>query len=580
MKLAELIRENRELGESLPGPKLNISVLANITVNGIKDILEYELRRTGLNAELRMTDYDNILQEAEEHKNSEALVVFWEACNLVDGLQYKADLFSEEELQALVEKTQAELGFLFQTLASSKLVLVHRFSSLAFNQPLLRKNQFDAVCDQLNAYLDEHLPESFYLLDLDKVLAKVGIENAVDRRFFYSAKALYSPEFFKAYAAHVLPIFRASQGLGKKALILDCDDTLWGGILGEEGLDGIKLASDQPGGAVFEEVQALATHLAKKGVILGLCSKNNPEDVDELLRVKTNMPLQDRWLSIKRVNWRNKVENLQDIADVLNIGLDTLVFVDDSDFEVNLIREYLPEVQTRQVPKNGFEYPQMIRENMGAFFSLTATQEDVKRATMYRAEGERAQVQVQFEKIEEYLTFLELNLEIYIDDHRQIPRLAQLTQKTNQFNLTTTRYTAAEIENLMNCEDRSVYHYVLKDKFGDYGVIGVVICTVPRRPGQDDSAEIDTFLMSCRAMGRQAEFAFFDFLVEDLRGRGVKSLRARYRPTAKNKPVVDFYGSLGFLLENSSESEKNYVLELALYQMSQSNFIQLRVGKE
>ena len=250
------------------------------------------------------------------------------------------------------------------------------------------------------------------------------------------------------------------------------------------------------------------------------------------------MQIINEHLAINKSNWSDKVSNLSAIAKELNIGLDSLVFIDDSSFEVNLIREQLPEVTVLQVPKRLYEYPKMLRENRGLFYNLSFTAEDKKKIDMYKQQVERETVKEKFTDIEDYLASLELKMTIYQDDEAIIPRMSQLSQKTNQFNLTTKRYTEGNIKSFIEKDVSKVIAFSVSDKFGDSGVTGLCIINLH---DETQSAEIDTLLMSCRIIGRNIEYAFIDYIIDMMKEKKVSSIKASYIKTQKNEQVNFFF---------------------------------------
>lgn len=295
----------------------------------------------------------------------------------------------------------------------------------------------------------------------------------------------------------------------KKAIIFDCDNTLWFGVIGE--------------GNVIPDtnLQNQIVMLAKRGVIIGLCSKNNIEDVQQQLQ---QQPLTDEYISVKRVNWKDKVSNLKEIAEELNIGLDAIVFVDDSYFELNLVKRELPQVLSI--------LPDQLTRVVMEWFDLSG---DLLKTQQYKANYERAKVREQFTDIDDYLRSLEMKLNIKLNDRSQISRISELTQKTNQFNLTTHRYTEKQIEQFM--KSNLVYSLSVRDKYGDSGLVGVCIVV---------GSCIDTFLLSCRVLGRNIEYAFLDQVIGFIRRYSSYALVGRYIESEKNKQVRDFYTDCGF----------------------------------
>ncbi|MBN8703042.1 MAG: HAD-IIIC family phosphatase [Bacteroidetes bacterium] len=569
MKFSEILRLNKEFRFSLEKtPVYPISVISNVVVNQLQPILEYELRVNFVNAEVAIGDYDAIIQDSVKSSEKSMVVLFWEIANLIDGFQYKAPLLSLKETEELVERFKSEIDFALKNLEKLPLVLFNKFSTLAFNHPYIKKNNFDFICDQLNNYIESKQSHNVIIIDIDKLIAKCSIEKSFDFRNYYSSKALYSVDFFREYASFIKPIVLSATGKSKKALIFDCDNTLWNGIVGEDGLDGIQMSSKTAKGVVFEEVQHLAKDLARKGIVIGLNSKNNASDVNEVFSNNKAITIKDEDIVIKKVNWNDKVSNLKEIAKDLNIGIDSLLFVDDSDFEINLVRETLPQVVTMQVPKQLYLYPQEFRKRQECFFTLSNSNEDSNRIKMYKDEQKRETEKASFVNIGEYLKSLDLSIVVYIDNKAQIARIAQLTQKTNQFNFTTKRYTETEITSFIESKSHKVFTIEVRDKFGDFGLTGVIIVEI-----KDDSALIDTFLMSCRVLGRNLELKFLDLVIEELRLIGIKKIVASYYKTIKNNQVQVFYENNGFLVMKQNEIEKFYELNIANYKLHQLDYI-------
>ena len=575
LKYSEILRLNKKMGNNLGSNPYSITILSNITIHQIKEILEYPLRITGININVTFGDYDNIVQDSQKYKDSNSVIIFWELCNIVNGLQYKIDLFNNYQLDAILEKTKSEIDFVLKNIEKTSLVLINKFTSIHFCSSNIRKNNLDELADKLNQYLETKISANVRLVDLDKVIANVGVENSLDLRYYYSSKALYTVDFFKTYADYIRSFIISANGKAKKVLIFDCDNTLWKGILGEDGFDNIEMSSRTKDGAIFSEIQALAMVLNKQGILIGLCSKNNPGDVDKVIKTHPDMQLRDKHITINKSNWSDKASNLKEIAQELNIGLDSLVFVDDSSFEVNLIREQLPEITVLQVPERLYEYPKMLRENSGLFYNLSFTAEDRKKIEMYKQQVKRETVKKNFTNIEDYLASLELKMTIFEDDESIIPRMSQMSQKTNQFNLTTKRYTERDIRNFIENENSKVFAFSVSDKFGDNGFTGLCIINF-----QDEiqSAEIDTLLMSCRIIGRNVEYAFIDYLIKSIKRIKIKYVTAKYIRTQKNEQVKEFYDRCSFVLTESHDSARNYSLDTSKYDPKQLNYIDVFSG--
>ena len=571
-RFIDILRKNKELGQSCSGPTYPILLMGNITVSQLTPVLEYELRSQGINARCDSADYNTILQSSAMSGSYRLIVIFWELANLIEGLQYQADLLSQEETEKLLERFRAEIDTVLTNLSRSPngapLVAINKFSTLVFNQHYLRPNNFDYICRELNKHLEAcHLPNIF-LIDIDKLIARVSIDNATCRRDFYSSKALYTVAFFEEYARHISPISRAAMGHSKKALILDCDNTLWGGIIAED--KELQMSNATPTGTVYCEVQHLFKNLTNTGIVLGLNSKNNPDDVEETFERNADMTLGGNDIVVKRINWQDKVSNLKEIAAELNIGLDSLIFIDDSEFEVNLVKQYLPDVFAVLVPANRFDYPDEVRKLFDLFLSLSASSEDQLRLRSYRDQAERQTARSTFTNINEYLASLKLQMTIHENNPHLVSRLAQLTQKTNQFNLTTKRYTETEVAHFMNSGSHIVLAFSVKDLFGDFGVTGQCIIRV-----DGDVAIIDTFLLSCRVLGRNLELRFLDETIKLLARRGVSRVKSAFIPTPKNSQVERFYDNANFSLIAETEQYRNYEIALVDYQYHELDYIEV-----
>lgn len=571
-QLLKLTQEYRRNSQSEP---YEVSVLSNIIINQICPFLEYELQKSGINVAVTVGNYDNILQDSREYKDSDLVIIFWELCNLIDGFQYKANVLTLAQTEEIISKMKSEIDFIFENLKTTKLVIINRFSSLLFNSFFLKKNNFDHICEVLNTYLEDKALNNVVLIELDKVIARVSVEKAVDFRNFYSSKALYSIGFYYAYTKYIAPVILSVLGKSKKAIIFDCDNTLWGGILGEDGENGIQMSAQNKKGVFFEEVQTLAKYLAQKGIIVGLNSKNNAEDVIAILKKHKDISLEESDIVIKMVNWNDKVFNLNQIAKQLNIGKDSIVFVDDSDFEINLVEQYQPEIKAVQVPTNLYEYPSMIRSMMDLFYNIHETKDDLTRVKSYQTETLREESKSEFGNIEAYLESLNLELVIYCDVPSHIDRMAQLTQKTNQFNLTTKRYTISEVEAFVKSPEYCTLAFEVNDRFGGFGITGTCFIKIT-----DKEAFIDTFLMSCRVLGRNVEYRFLDETMLMLNELGITRVHAYYDRTNKNSQVIDFYDKAGFEPISKTADKIAYAISLSEYVPKNINYIKVTYARE
>jgi FkbH-like protein len=315
-----------------------------------------------------------------------------------------------------------------------------------------------------------------------------------------------------------------NNGKLKKAIIFDCDNTLWSGILGEDGIDNIDMSISSKTGKYYNMIQRIIVYLSQKGVIIGLCSKNNENDVLEVFKLHKDTYLKEENIVIHKINWSDKASNLLSISQELNIGLDSIIFVDDSSFEINLIREKLPEITTIQVPANLYLYPTILLKTIYKYFNLDVTDDDLKKTSMYKEQFQRAIEKDKFKNIDQYLASLEIEITIEKNNINQVERLAQLTQKTNQFNLTTKRYTEVQIHNFILNKQFHVFSLSVRDKFGDNGITG--LCIINEFEDHTDSIlSIDTFLLSCRIIGRNIEYEFLNVILNSFQNKNVKEVR-------------------------------------------------------
>jgi FkbH-like protein len=381
--------------------------------------------------------------------------------------------------------------------------------------------------------------ENVYTVDTDHIASWIGKRNWFDERLWFYSKSFCHPEALPHVAGQALDVVRAVKGKGLKCVALDLDNVLWGGTIGDDGLEGIRLG-DLGEGEAFVHFQTWLKELQSRGVILGVCSKNDDEKAREPFRSHSDMVLKEADISCFIANWDDKAQNLHELALRLNIGLDSIVFLDDSPFERNLVRELVPEVVVPELPSDPAEYVPYL-ESLNLFEAAQFSEEDRKRADFYRANVLRETEQTRFANVDEYLASLEMEAAFERFDDQHLPRIAQLVQRTNQFNLTTIRHSPAELAAFAEDDAYFPFYVTLSDRFGDNGLISVVI-----GKQSDGILEIVTWLMSCRVISRRLEEFVLDRLAEVARDGDMTPLRGRYVPTKKNGLVAGHYERLGF----------------------------------
>jgi FkbH-like protein len=396
-----------------------------------------------------------------------------------------------------------------------------------------------------------------YMWDYAGVVRSRGAERWTDSRLWTLARAAVAQEHQAALAAHLMRSTAATLRTPAKCLVLDLDNTLWGGVIGDDGPMGIQLSDDFPGSA-YKQFQRAVLGFMDRGILLAVASKNNPDIVEETLRTHPEMALLWDDFACVKANWRSKSENLRAIAKELNIGVDALVLFDDNPVERAEVRSALPEVGIVEVPTDPTGYVAALHA-CELFDQPSLQAEDRDRAAMYRRERERRSLAEEAASPEEFLQTLEMEAEVGLADEQTLGRIAQLVGKTNQFNLTTRRHTQGELAAMAGDPDHVVAWLRLRDRFGDQGL---VVVGVVRRTGT--VAEIDTFLMSCRVMNRRVEQAFMSYLLERARTLGCTSASGAYLPTAKNSMVSGFYPELGFSPDGDlANGGRSYRLDLA-----------------
>ena len=409
----------------------------------------------------------------------------------------------------------------------------------------------------INDRLQQQAPNYVSILDTPAVQRETGRERWEDPMLWHNFKQHPGSNALPALAELQQAHLRAVLGLTRKVLVTDLDNTLWKGIIGEDGLRGIQIGPGSAAGEAHQHLQEYMRDLKSRGTVLAVCSKNNPEDAYLPFEKHESMVLRLDDFAAFAANWNDKVENLREIAQKLSLGLDSFVFLDDNPLEREWVRSQLPEVTVVELSPSVFYYVRDLDRGR-YFFSLSLSQEDLARAEQYRGESRREALRSSAQSLDEFLAQLQLEASVAPVSDTNLARVAQLTNKTNQFNLTTRRYTEAQIRQLASRPGAWTGTFHLSDRMGSYGLIGLIFCTPAANPLH---WEIDTWLMSCRALGRQMERFMFDRMMEAAAVRGVRQITGVYRPTAKNGLVADLFEKLGFRECSRMEEEIRYSID-------------------
>jgi len=390
--------------------------------------------------------------------------------------------------------------------------------------------------DEKNRLLESFLEISdVNIINIFKLTQEYGIKNLINKKNLYLFQTPFTKEGFKLVAKEIDEKIKLFFTKRKKVIVIDADNTLWGGIVGEDGVEGIKCDENYPG-ILYKKFQKQLKQLSLSGIVLSMVSKNNFEDVKEVFD-KKNMPLKWDDFLVKKINWIPKSKNIQEIAKEINVGIDSLLFIDDNEFEI----EEVKRVGVEAILVNENNILEIL--NRVDLKAINLTKEDLEKVNQYKAEQKRGEILKEVKSIDDFIKSLNIKINYWINNKNQLKRITQLINKTNQFNLTTKRYSESEIEKMM--QNDKVFSFQVEDKFGDMGIVSVVIVK---------NNEIDTFLMSCRVLGRKIEDKIMKIVLDNVS----LPIKARYIKTKKNLQVENFYEKYGFKIISQNKNEKIY----------------------
>jgi len=534
--LARAIAVSKALAASAGDARIvRYAILRNVTLEpGIVPGIRIAAAEAGFDADAELGEFDAAQPEALDANSvayrdgTDVVVVALQLRTLVPDLALAFASLSPERAAELEESALSRVVEIARTIRarSSAAIVVHGFEisfrpALGFLDAAGGRGQ-RAMLARLNLRLGEAIGaiSNAFVIDIERHVAMLGYAAAIDDRYWHIGRAPYTFALERSLARDYVAIGRALVGKQKKCLVLDCDNTLWGGVIGEDGLEGIALGPN---------------------ILLALASKNNDADAMEVFEKHPSSLLKPEHFVTRQVNWNDKASNLRAIAQTLNIGLDSLVFADDNPVECALVRERLPSVEVLELSGDPSGAARKLRE-LTSFDTLGLSDEDRRRSEMYRAEAARTELAASAGSMEDYLASLDMTIEIERADAFAVPRIAQLTQKTNQFNLTTRRYGVPAIEEMSASPAWDVYYARVTDKFSDSGIVAVALLE------RTDAAtlRLDTLLMSCRVIARGVETAFLRAIVADAAAAGVTKVDAEFIPTPKNDLAKAFLGENGF----------------------------------
>lgn len=552
-----------------PSHPRRFAILGGYSLYPLHDLIEHICEAQGTAVETWKGDYDNYVAEVMDDDSGlyafrpqvVMLLPSEHRCRypglLTDSreAQEAAAVRTAEEVLGLARRINEKTG---ADVILANFMLPARHDLGAFRSRTLGTDW--TFRKRVNLELGLNAPACVRICDCEFLAHRLGGLNARDSRAWFESKQPGSPALLAELAREASHLVASLARPPKKVLVLDLDNTLWGGVVAEDGLHGIELGDTSPRGEAFKAFQKYVKSLRQRGVLLAVCSKNDFEKAIEPFEKHPEMALTTGDIVNFKANWEPKSENIRRIAAELNLGLDSFVFVDDSPAEIEIVRQFAPEVTAIILGPDPADYVAQL-EDCRLFEPATITAEDVDRTIQYRAEAQRQAAEAAVTDMDSYLESLDMKARLAEFTEVDVPRISQLINKSNQFNLTTRRRSEAETLAVMADPDAVAFTARLEDRFGDHGLISVVIA---RRAAA--TMVIDTWLMSCRVLKRGVEQVVLDEVVRLARARGCSRLVGFYLPTAKNAMVRDFYGQMGFTLTAESEAKREFELDLDSYQ--------------
>jgi FkbH-like protein len=581
---AFLVSRLEQLRGKLPLLPYRLALLRSFTVEPAIPLLRAEAFVRGIDLTVQVGDFNAYPQEILDRDSSlyhfapDAVVLAVQTADLAPDLWRDYSDLAPEAVSAAVQRVSNSLGQWIRAFRdrSSAALVVHSLElpvrPIAGVLDAQQEAGQAAAIRQINQALRQIAGQhrGVYVLDYDGLVARHGRSRWRDERKWLIARMPIAADCLIEMAREWMRFLVPLTGKTSKVLVADLDNTLWGGVIGEDGMTGIKLGPEFPG-AAYQNLQRALLDLTRRGILLAICSKNNVADAMEALENHPGMILRPKDFSAVRINWNDKSQNLREIASELNVGSDALVFLDDNPAEREQVRSTLPEVTILDLPADPLAYAATVRD-CPAFERLTLSSEDQQRTTLYAAQRERSHAEQSFQSKEDFFRYLEQEAEVAPVAPATLARVAQLTQKTNQFNLTTRRYSEQQIADMAARPGWHILSINVRDRFGDHGLVGVAITY-----DEANTCEIETFLLSCRVIGRAVETALLSHLAQTAKTRGRQRLVGRFAPTKKNAPARDFYAQHGFQLLEENHDGSVWALPLEQHTIAAPDWIKLKI---
>jgi FkbH-like protein len=557
-------------------PRICVAFLGNVTLEPLTRYLTVACLAEGIAPSVYLSPYG---QHARDILDP-ASALYASSPDLAILLLDRTELLPELSSAGLERGLSLMKSFIAAFEKNSRgTLLVHNLAvptrTAASNLELRNRSGEVRSTRRFNESLAEVCAESSrcFVIDLESRLAEFGKRAALDDRMNHIGRLPFAIGFVPELADEYLGYVKAARGRSRKCLVVDADNTLWGGVVGEVGRDGLALGPTAPGSA-YLAFQRLLLAYFRRGIILALNSRNNPDDLFDVLDNHPYQLLRRQHFAAIRVNWQTKSENLAEIAAELKIGVDSMVFVDDDPLNRAEVRAVHPDVLVVDLQKDPSSYPSALL-TLNDWYALALTDEDLRRGELYASERLRKEAIAALGDADDYFHTLQMQVTLSEIDDFAVPRASQLCLRTNQFNATTRRHTVGDIERLRSAPDWILLSASLRDRFGDSGMVGLCFART-----SDDLAEIDTMLMSCRALGRGVEDALLVETLRRARGRGARRCRVTIRFTPKNLPVRDYFPRRGFTLIAADPEQAVWELELSDLRLAAPEYLAVAVAGE
>jgi len=556
-KISDYISASKNIKISDNSKNVKIAILSSFTINGLDECLKVKSAELNIRYSSFIAGYDQYNQEILDSNSSlykfnpDITFLIIDIRKILGNFFHFAYSFSEQNRKDAINEKINQIKNLittFQNNSEKKLVISIVNPGTSSPIGILENKSKFGFNDMINKFTSELInfskeQNSLFFHDFDLFIRKYGERNVFDYRQFFIGDIQIAFDFLPYFANELMSYIKPTLGINRKCIVLDLDNTLWGGVVGEDGFDGIELGQTANGKA-FVEFQKQLLSLWQQGIILAINSKNNFDEAIKVIKEHPEMILREKHFASFQINWDDKAENLNRISEEVNIGLNSIVFFDDDKINQERISNEFPEVLTIPLPNDPSQYVSILN-NLNDFNVLQKTDEDFKRGQMYAEQRERKKLKKSVSNLDDFLKQLDIKIKIKKANQFLIPRISQLTLKTNQFNLTTKRYQENEIQKLSSDSKFDVYCAQVHDKFGDNGITGVYIVNKT-----EHSWIIDTFLLSCRIMGRGIEDALLSQILIDAKNAGVQQVEGEFIPTQKNEPAKNFLSEHGFKKEN------------------------------